>query len=505
MHALSNSMIMSRAEKPSPHSSPRLLRRSQTPSVGSLSSSVSQQSDIYTAQLPPSSAVTNQQHHHHQLPSAPSMQSINGTQSTASSSVTTATSHSFNGSNSSNNSTNSISISNKTPTATSSSGKTSAAQPNRMSAPTGGSSGNSAPQPINKVLNKALSADLHDLHDQIAPPLPPRKSSPSLENAINRQLKPQVAPQPPQHQQSSHVTSSISANGASAAAISRSSENITFCEFDVPKSVAPPIPKHNVVSPPLPIKMGHNNNNSHIAATVSCSSTETAADELRILELAADDMDKVIVGPAETISGIIDTRPIEHRHPSATIMTSVSLDKDNGSHTTDNTNNVYHLKTNAQNHIRHQSFPNSNSASILPLSAVSAASGNGAANVANLLNRPIPSKSATTPHFGVDGLGGTSVAAVTSSRRSDPNGSCNLSGGSSSIVGSVLNPLLYENVTINNQDCNVPYENINLEYIARLMKEGYSKENVVSALGISRNNIEMACDILHEFVSKKGT
>jgi hypothetical protein len=73
---------------------------------------------------------------------------------------------------------------------------------------------------------------------------------------------------------------------------------------------------------------------------------------------------------------------------------------------------------------------------------------------------------------------------------------------------------LYENVKMksggnlislnginNNGSSNVPYENINLEYINRLMKEGYSKENVVAALGISRNNFEMACDILHEFVS----
>lgn len=52
-----------------------------------------------------------------------------------------------------------------------------------------------------------------------------------------------------------------------------------------------------------------------------------------------------------------------------------------------------------------------------------------------------------------------------------------------------------------NSNANVSYENINLEYISRLMKEGYSKENVVAALGISRNNFEMACDILHEFVS----
>lgn len=69
---------------------------------------------------------------------------------------------------------------------------------------------------------------------------------------------------------------------------------------------------------------------------------------------------------------------------------------------------------------------------------------------------------------------------------------------------------LYENVKIkslnninnnHNNSNNVSYENINLEYINRLMKEGYSKESVISALCISRNNFEMACDILHEFVS----
>lgn len=73
---------------------------------------------------------------------------------------------------------------------------------------------------------------------------------------------------------------------------------------------------------------------------------------------------------------------------------------------------------------------------------------------------------------------------------------------------------LYENIKIkslnninnnhnNNSSSsnNVSYENINLEYINRLMKEGYSKESVISALCISRNNFEMACDILHEFVS----
>jgi hypothetical protein len=76
------------------------------------------------------------------------------------------------------------------------------------------------------------------------------------------------------------------------------------------------------------------------------------------------------------------------------------------------------------------------------------------------------------------------------------------------------NLLLYENVKMksggnlislnginNNGSGNVPYENINLEYQSRLLEEGYSKDHVVAALGIARNNFEMACEILHEFVS----
>lgn len=84
---------------------------------------------------------------------------------------------------------------------------------------------------------------------------------------------------------------------------------------------------------------------------------------------------------------------------------------------------------------------------------------------------------------------------------SNNNGGTTTSGTS---AADAIAPLLYENLTINNKDCNVPYENINLDYIARLMNEGYSKENVITALGISRNDIDMACEILHEFVSKSG-
>jgi len=47
-----------------------------------------------------------------------------------------------------------------------------------------------------------------------------------------------------------------------------------------------------------------------------------------------------------------------------------------------------------------------------------------------------------------------------------------------------------------------PYENLNMDYITRLTSEGYSQELVIRALGISRNDIEMARDILHEFATR---
>lgn len=75
---------------------------------------------------------------------------------------------------------------------------------------------------------------------------------------------------------------------------------------------------------------------------------------------------------------------------------------------------------------------------------------------------------------------------------------------------------LYENVNIEipkikekynpltAKDNNVCYENLNMDYIKKLVSEGYSKDSVIKALGITRNNIDMACDILHEFGTKLG-
>lgn len=64
-----------------------------------------------------------------------------------------------------------------------------------------------------------------------------------------------------------------------------------------------------------------------------------------------------------------------------------------------------------------------------------------------------------------------------------------------------INPLTHDKHGRKYGD-NVSYENINLDYIARLVSEGYPKDIVVRALGITRNDLEMACDILHEFGSK---
>lgn len=48
------------------------------------------------------------------------------------------------------------------------------------------------------------------------------------------------------------------------------------------------------------------------------------------------------------------------------------------------------------------------------------------------------------------------------------------------------------------------YENVNVEHISRLTALGFPQDAVIRALGITRNDIEMACDILHEFSTKSN-
>lgn len=227
---------------------------------------------------------------------------------------------------------------------------------------------------MNKVISNVQAVAINEVTSSTtnqsltAPPLPPRKSSPNVadNSAVNRMLKPQQ----------NCVTGAsslmnLSNNTNLSALLSKSSENITTCEFEVPKTNAPPVPKHNVVK-----------------------SNDSIDDGLKHLNLANidDQCDKVIVGPAETITGIIDTRPIETRKPIGSSMNLTSSSSSSAIDSKDQklvasncANNLYHLKVNMQqNQIRHQSYPNH-------LQSTQSAS-----------NQQQPSKSQTTPHLGME-------------------------------------------------------------------------------------------------------
>ncbi|KAF2904302.1 hypothetical protein ILUMI_01867 [Ignelater luminosus] len=104
---------------------------------------------------------------------------------------------------------------------------------------------------------------------------------------------------------------------------------------------------------------------------------------------------------------------------------------------------------------------------------------------------PCPTKSSTTPNFG--------------------NAQIN-------IIKNISHEPTYENIRINmppkskekynpltsDDNSSVCYENLNMDYIKKLVSEGYSRDSVIKALGITRNNVDMACDILHEFGTKLG-
>jgi E3 ubiquitin-protein ligase CBL len=218
-----------------------------------------------------------------------------------------------------------------------------------------------------------------------------------------------------------------------------------------------------------------------------------------------DDEEDPICGPAETITGLIDTRPLEQRtnyisFASLTnnVTSNFNLITINDSSTAkENSNgenknsNTYLLKNNQLNN----NFSNLNGTN-------------------HQRHMSVPVVGAKTPQTkSLPTSSSTFQASINQQAAAQTNNSSSLKSTEPSSV--VTNHQLYENMNVkmksggiislnsinNNSSNNVPYENINLEYINRLMMEGYSKENVVAALGISRNNFEMACDILHEFVS----
>lgn len=294
--------------------------------------------------------------------------------------------------------------------------------------------GPSSATPVNKTLVKAKE-------ESRAPPLPPRKSSPGV---------------------------SDKKGGASSSALEldRSTENITIlCDLEVPKTVAPPVPKHRVEYVLA----------SDLRLTTISPSPPPPPPPPNPYEADDNEVETIIVGPAETISGIIDTRPLEARRNS-TKSTCDGTDK----------NNVYQIKAPASPsmHTRHQSMSvvNSMPATTKPDEPVV------------VQHRPKPP---------------AELPPSTSTTKTQPQRPTSTPPTQSNFV--------YENMTITTDDgaCSIsgkdcsngksgPYENVNTDYITRLMNEGYSKEHVVTALGISRNNIDMALDMLYVYV-KKGS
>ncbi|XP_039439560.1 mucin-5AC [Culex pipiens pallens] len=462
----------------------------------------------------------------------------------------------------------------------SSSSSSTPTQQNRLSAPASSSAvtpsgGVPSGYVLYKALNKALSSDspsssslesiYHQQHHHLMrqntstpPPLPPRKSSPGILTSTSSSDASRHKVATPRTQQTSTSASggqlqasrsqnqnqinsasslcNLSNQVATSLNLSRSSENISSSANNVPRNKAPPVPKHQNLDP----------------NTLSSCPCQTPAKPPDLKPLPEPDLDKVIVGPAETIVGIIDTRPLEARQP---IILKVD-DKVDQNLVLTSASNVYQFKPTSLNgilsnevtaifqpiihqappppqhhhtpkqpqpqprhqhqqqsstpssqasnqHQRHQSLPANNAA----LNAKAPSKSITTSQLSAALSSITSSRSATNPLLyenvnlttlkECNGAGGGGGGATSSTNNNHLNSSAvaaAMAASSSAASSSAAN----------NNHTNVPYENINLEYIARLMQEGYSKENVITALGISRNNIEMACDILHEFVTKSG-
>lgn len=337
------------------------------------------------------------------------------------------------------------------------------------------SSSNNGPV-VSKSLSKVAPSGEDLLKELKAPPLPPRKASNNNNNNSSNEI-----------------------NG-----LNHSSENITvLCEFDVPRTTAPPIPKHQT-PPPITSRSSidqiTHEFQQHAAPQVPppLSNHHTINDQ---------DVETVIVGPAETISGIIDTRPISHRKP--------VLNPCGASEQQALTNNLYHMKNATSSptmHVRNASLPVNNTSSrstihpseTLPKPAHPIPKPpidlppeiiRPQQRTSNEQQQPRPN---STPHsisIGSDHFLYENMTLNCSST----NSMTTTSGNSVSTTTTMMTTTTVQTPTTTNalsdatsvntnhllgKDCdNVPYENINLDYITRLMNEGYSKEHVITALG----------------------
>jgi E3 ubiquitin-protein ligase CBL len=319
-----------------------------------------------------------------------------------------------------------------------------------------------------------------------APPIPPRTNKTMITNDINRPLK--LQPSTPVS-----TTPSISKNNSLETAENSHSHS------------------HEASSNNIKI-------NPNISSSSSTASTAPILSQQQPQKKEQDDSDddsNPICGPAETISGIIDTRPIEQRTnyvSFASLTNNLTTNfnlitiNDTGSskeaamkEDNNKVSNTYLLKSNQMNN--NTNFSNMN----------------GSNNHQRHMSMPVTG----TPIKTLPSSPSTFQASISQKL---PNNLSPLKSASSCAnnPSKIYNQKLYENIKMksagnlislnnlnnnsnNSSSSNVSYENINLEYINRLMKEGYSKENVMAALCISRNNFEMACDILHEFVSTDGS
>lgn len=106
-------------------------------------------------------------------------------------------------------------------------------------------------------------------------------------------------------------------------------------------------------------------------------------------------------------------------------------------------------------------------------------------------------------------------AAVSVPRQTEPSsldsllcsplpGSANGSVGTSQKIEKKLRMLrpLGTSALENKENDRVSYENLHMDYISELTSEGYAQDAVIRALGIARNDLQMARDILHEFAGK---